>query len=366
MATANTYEASLLEHYPREVLDPKGIVPAWAQARGDLAETLDYFRKTQGGVYYTDGFIRAVLLENFGGPRSHCDSEVVITRLYGSEGQKTDERTRKMMGPMAEQTLKEQHPVVLILGARNSNLEVDFSGYAAYCVMGSYFLTDVWYEKYGNTYFCQIRFEKTDLESTSWFASTKRPVVPSLKDRSLNSNSVMEECTACKCFSVRRYSEAFVCERTYYRLFSQVIGDATHGQLTYDKAYLTRRNQPQNPPSVELTPRRFDFALPNRDLWRGSVCPDCGKCVSRVHWSRWVCTGCGHAEVVLPNIPSKAQLLGEPPKQWRGKGKPICINDQNFIIRHDLKLRNSKRYNLHQYQFPNGIGNILFARSHSH
>ncbi|KAL8637184.1 MAG: hypothetical protein Q9228_005520 [Teloschistes exilis] len=71
---------------------PRGIPQVWALLRGDLTETVDYFRQRQGGVQTNDGSFRGSLLANDYGQRPYLDGELVLTRAGGGMEQSKDAR----------------------------------------------------------------------------------------------------------------------------------------------------------------------------------------------------------------------------------------------------------------------------------
>lgn len=363
--TPNAYERSLipeLDH--KQDLDPRGRAPAWASNRNDLSETLDYFHNMQGGVYTMDKVILGILLDKHGGVRSYMDAEIVITRISGSDQHNTAPSFAKFRLESAQNNMKKNHPVGIIIGKDYPHPDIRFTGPAQYAVMGLYWITDLWQEKIGIEKYCRIRLQKVDLQSKSWF-TPKRQEPPAQIWRTYDRPLASRTCGTCQQTSMQRYAEAWFCGNPDCQHFSTDNGTIHTGDLTFAEDYLIHRSQPPAPgtwgSNINLTPDKFNPLLPLRDLWRGSVCPSasCRKCVSRIFWDRWECTDCHQSVVVPPRTPGPADRFKVPGMNWSMSRTqdPQILNDVRFLIRSNVQIRD-KMYNLHRKDLPANAGTI--------
>lgn len=111
-----------IEDYGKQlVIDPRGPwtrVPAWAENRADLIESLPYFRQAQQGVYQFEMMIHGALIDGYGGVHTHFDDDIIITKLDGGGESSIDPHEKHASARLlaAQATKEAGMSVGLILG----------------------------------------------------------------------------------------------------------------------------------------------------------------------------------------------------------------------------------------------------------
>lgn len=164
--------------------------------------------------------------------------------------------------------------------------------------MAYFRVSDVWYEKVGRRSGAKVRFEKLDLGCLSWWAAQgSSPPLPLSKRQCWNSPETAQ-CPSCLQMSPRIYSEGWMCLQPACKNFWTMEG-TTPGELTFNTGFLNYRTAP-DPfmlPQYSLVPNLLStINEAERDVstlriaWKGIVCPECNKCISRRFWRGWKCT----------------------------------------------------------------------------
>ena len=164
----------------------------------------------------------------------------------------------------------------------------------------SYFrVTDIWFERMGTKAGAKVRFEKLDLAIKSWWAETDSPLPLPLEQRSFDIEPDRIQCLACSQRSPRIYNEGWMCLQPSCGAFWTIDGSAPPASLTFHSNFLSSRTAPDPDlqPHYNLVPNllgtideRGDDASLSRIAWKGIVCPQCSKCISRRFWRGWKCT----------------------------------------------------------------------------
>lgn len=163
--------------------------------------------------------------------------------------------------------------------------------------MGWFRVVDVWFEKTDNGKFgARIRFQKLDLEMPSWWARKGSEDPLPLSQRMLI-ESQSETCHTCGESSKLTYEQGWMCLQRKCEASGKLKNGTRPTNLTYDTTFLSSREPPDDniQPHFSLIPDLLnDMVDPDahtrRDAWRGVVCPQCKKCISRKHWNGWICS----------------------------------------------------------------------------
>lgn len=164
--------------------------------------------------------------------------------------------------------------------------------------MAYFRVTDVWYEKVGQKTGAKVRFEKLDLECLSWWAVQGTPPPLPLKKRQCWITPETAECSVCLRPSRRVYSEGWMCLQPNCEEFWTIEGSFPDS-LTFHPDFLNFRVAPDLKilPHYSLVPNLLETideedtgASTLRIAWKGIVCPQCNKCISRRFWRGWKCT----------------------------------------------------------------------------
>lgn len=179
-------------------------------------------------------------------------------------------------------------------------------------------VTHIWAEKSRGKICFKYRFEKMDLKSKSWWAPSNSPMPLQRRDRETKTPS--QKCVSCKKESVQVYQQAWICLNETCVSFWTVNGGEPPAGLTYNPAFLSERSRwPKQArrPSFALKPAPFKADSGHADLecsiagWKGFVCPNCGRCNSRILWRELSCDNktCPFVQAVqLTPVPSSAVL----------------------------------------------------------
>lgn len=164
--------------------------------------------------------------------------------------------------------------------------------------MAYFRVSDVWYEKVGRRTGAKVRFEKLDLECLSWWAAQGSPPPSPLSKRQCWTASATVECSACLKTSRHVYKEGWMCLQPACKNFWSMDG-STPDNLTFNPDFLKFRTAPDpfTLPQYSLVPNLLSTINEgDRDVstlriaWKGIVCPECNKCISRRFWRGWKCT----------------------------------------------------------------------------
>ena len=164
--------------------------------------------------------------------------------------------------------------------------------------MAYFRVTDVWYEKVGQRTGAKVRFEKLDLECLSWWAMPGSLPPEPLSKRQCGITPETLQCSACMNMSRRVYNEGWMCLQPSCKNFWTTEGSHPDS-LTFHPSFLSFRmvTEPTMLPQYSLVPNLLatidedDTDVSTlRIAWKGIVCPQCNKCISRRFWRGWKCT----------------------------------------------------------------------------
>ena len=167
-----------------------------------------------------------------------------------------------------------------------------------YCVLGWFVVTKIWAEKepQGKTIF-KYRFEKKDLSEQSWWCPQGSAETAPMIANPVN--ALLGKCPLCLKDSTQIYNEGWTCLNHKCITFHQIAGISPETVPSYSPAFLhERRIVTLNvEPSYDLRSRLRNehsmstsaLAYYTRAIWKGIVCPRCGRCNVRRFWDRWVC-----------------------------------------------------------------------------
>lgn len=158
-------------------------------------------------------------------------------------------------------------------------------------------VVDVWFEKINGKTGAKIRYQKLDLEEPSWWAVEGSSDPPPLSERTF-APPRSAVCGECNTASNQIYEEGWMCLQRNCSAFWRLETGEPPEELHYHADFLNSREQPddQIQPETSLVPGvltslyEHPEASTQRIAWRGVVCPECHKCVSRRYWNGWVCS----------------------------------------------------------------------------
>ncbi|KNG82901.1 hypothetical protein ANOM_008179 [Aspergillus nomiae NRRL 13137] len=282
-----------------------GKPPAWANFRSELGDTLPWFRAVQGGIYHKDGLAWGVLISRDSGERSYIDEEIVITRIGGSCSRNAngdlvhvkDQGQEDLLVKCLLNSMKQKVPIGIIIGEQSAVLGRTVPH--PYNVMDYFRITNIWFEFVDNHRAAKVRYEKLDLQSKSWWANKESLSPPPLEGRDFASRPNSAECNACSHRSFQIFHQGWMCLQPSCTRFFKIGSSAAPVNLTYHERFLSYRMAPDPTikPHHSLIPdllSTFDeddaSVATSRVAWKGIVCPQCRKCVSRKYWSGWKCS----------------------------------------------------------------------------
>ncbi|KAF7587954.1 hypothetical protein BBP40_006493 [Aspergillus hancockii] len=165
--------------------------------------------------------------------------------------------------------------------------------------MDYFVITEIWYEKIGNKAGAKVRFQKLDLSSKSWWAAKgSSPPLP-LQERDFDSRPENIQCSNCGKRSPHIYNEGWMCLQPTCKYFWVMNKSASTEVLTFHHRFLNYRTHPDPTvqPHYSLVPDLLStMSEDNGDIsslrvaWKGIVCPQCSKCISRKFWRGWKCS----------------------------------------------------------------------------
>ncbi|KAI4175362.1 MAG: hypothetical protein LQ343_001737 [Gyalolechia ehrenbergii] len=298
---------------------PQGIPPR----RGDMCETLDYFRQYQGGIQTNDGFIRGSLLAHDNGDRPYVDDELILTRAGGgmlncsdSDDPSSQYKQAKDHDPgnasiksfLANVEYKIATPMILGQECKHCPAKPPYP----YSVMDHFKAVYLWWEKSNNKKVARFRYEKFFLDKPSWWAPkgfSTRSGPPDYK-----SKAKRQICSSCKQEHPHIFNEGFICVNQSCAQFWNLEGSPLTDKfkLTYNQEWLAERTEwpaeikppfALRPTSLPSEDAKDPFFTTMRAALKGAVCPKCGCCISRKDFIGWFCEteGCGYA-CKLPRI----------------------------------------------------------------
>jgi hypothetical protein len=246
-------------------------------------------------------------------PRDYIDSNVVISRAGGGLAKDKDSGEMKASRDQSEDNtsqglrncISHYNPVVIITGIDNPHIPSQPPH--QYCVLDYFKPTHIWVEKSGKSKILRYRFEKLNAGKESWWRakSIEDPVeLGSLPP------PISKSCGTCARESLQIYLNGWMCLQPTCGSFWLIFPsgpDSPRGSepyepdeksLIYDprflKSYTPWPNDHHDYPLTSNDAVLSDHAVPGEDtslaFTRGVVCPQCGRCNSRISWRGWECS----------------------------------------------------------------------------
>ena len=351
---------------------PAGAPEVWAEGRQELCETLHYYRAYQSACYSTGGFARGFMFDKVAHPRDYTDSSVVLSRAGG--GQTKDKDTGEMSAgkDQVEDTVAQSlrnckshfNPVVILAGADNPHMPSHPPH--QYCVLDYFKPTHIWTEKQGQCKIVRYRFEKMNEKKQSWWRpkdSTELVELGSLAP------PIEQTCPSCAIMSVQIYLDSWMCLQPSCNAFWKINGhgglqEPEEKSLIYDPRFLKQKtpwpNEDHDYPLVSNNAELSSSSILGEDsseaFWLGVVCPDCGRCNSRLSWMGWECANptCTYKKdpphTIIPGL-----SLREP--VWPVTNSYTLSRDvQSPLI--DVHVSFSHGYRINRYRIP-GIDGFI-------
>lgn len=233
-------------------------------------------------------------------PRDYMDGSVVLSRIggglsnKGGQWVKSKDQTEGHNVRSIRNSMAQFNPVVLIVA--DNNPFVPIKPPHAYNVLDYFKITNIWWEKNNGMKIQRIRFEKLNSKKASWWQPAGTTEVA--KPGSLES-PVMKACSKCFQMSQQVYAQGWMCLQADCDMFWKLpsLQEPEEQSLTYDPRFL-KQHTPWPNDDIELPLGSMNAELPDnavigedcsRAHWSGIVCPDCGRCNSRLHWRGWKC-----------------------------------------------------------------------------
>ena len=235
------------------------------------------------------------------------------------------------------------HCANLIKGSANQDCPVAIP--YRYSVMDWFQVTYVWAEKFNGKICYKFRFEKIELEKKSWWAPKGSPL-PS-PTRTFGAHAPFKQCRRCRSIFKKIYREGWMCLDEKCVAFFTLPNGLTPANPSYSVLFLNERSQwPRSIKLSSLKPEPLIIDQGNasfnysRVSWKGMVCPQCGRCNSRVHWARWEChsESCAYShDIQLTPLSHKLVL---PSHGFQGTGHaipqdksyhPIILREPTFL-----------------------------------
>lgn len=229
--------------------------------------------------------------------------------------------------------------------------------------MGWFQVTHIWAEKSNGKTCFKFRLEKIDLKSKSWWAPSNTPMPPT--DRDFVTKTECCTCVKCTVESIQVFQQTWMCLNEACPLFWTVNGGKPPAGLTYNPTFLSERSEwPKRiKPPFPLRPAVFTVDPGHPELayslasWKGMVCPNCGRCNSRILWRKWRCAtqGCGFWHDIQLTPVSPLSVLPNHGAEYVGMAAPQDTWDTKIVQMCRLDFFN--RWRIHTYEIL--PGNII-------
>jgi hypothetical protein len=217
-------------------------------------------------------------------------------------------------------------------------------------------VTDVWAENFNGKVCYKFRFEKIELHKKSWWAP-QGSSLPSTT-RTFDTKATFATCAGCGSISKKIYRDAWMCLNEKCDNFFSVNGQIPANPC-YSIEFLNERSQwpkefklgslKPEPTLAELGDANSTSLNYSRAAWKGMVCPQCGRCISRVHWSRWECQtqSCGFSRHIQLTPLSHMAVVSSHALQGTGHAVPQDRHMSPIILREPVFLGN---WRIHTYE----------------
>lgn len=359
-----------------------GLPSVWAVDRASLCETLPYYRAFKGAVYASSGLARAIMLDGNAHVRDHVGFGLkAITARAGGGMEKDGSGTMVQVKGQVDNAQSNAMtnnmncgiPIVVIMGDKNVACPSKMPH--RYCVLGWYKVTDVLHSKgqKATENIIQYRFEQLDPEAESWATPVGTDSVVGLGELGEPQEHTCQNCGV----THQQVFHRWVCLSrnciSYWKLADgtdlKVADDAP-----FDPRWLMKRTPwsnvlppfplaPDHPPSLE------DFKISHPHGYdRGLLCPQCGRCISRVFFKGWVCRegehDCDFEHLPSPTMiqtqnPFSPTMIREPYQFLRsrvrivGQGSPISYDTAKDPIIQQHSFEYNHRINV--FKFPYSV-----------
>ena len=203
-----------------------------------------------------------------------------------------------------------------------------------------------------------IRMEKVDLYSKSWWASKDSKPLPGAGNITAV-KAIQRECFYCGKISPKIYKKGWICLWPKCLAFWMVDGLPINSlEASYDEAFINERTLFDGFEAPFMTvPKPLDpaVALPvSKQCWKGMVCPQCGRCIQRVHWDGWRCpnNNCNYTHTVPHKVTPSSALLGDLTAPFSGHALSDDDHDGSQIA---LRTRKRGFWRTHIYDFADDV-----------
>lgn len=240
-----------------------------------------------------------------------------------------------------------------------------------YCVMDWFQVTDIWAEKSNGKTCFKFRLEKIRLWAISWWAPTGAELPPAPRD--FVTKAARLTCDLCHKVSIQVFDRIWMCLNEVCEQFWKVNGSEAPAGLTYNPLFLGERSLwPTNrQPAFRIRPKPIMVNLGYADLsyslasWKGMVCPQCGRCNSRILWREWRCANpsCNFSHQIQLTPVSALSVLPDHGVEFEGKAPGHNKWDSNVIdMREPIDLGEWKK-TIYQISEGNTITHYQANRS---
>jgi alkylated DNA repair dioxygenase AlkB len=359
--------------------EPQGQPEVWADGRQELCETLHYYRAYQSACYSTGGFARGFMFDKVAHHRDYMDSTVVISRAGGGLLRDVESGEMKSKKDQSEDStalglrncMIHFNPVVIITGVDNPN--IPSKPPHQYCVLDYFKPTHVWVEKSGDSKIVRYRFEKLNTKKESWWRAKDTQEVVELGSLS---PPVKKTCGSCNLQSQQVYLNGWMCLQPACATFWKIPmptpgpGNSTSAQepketaLVYDPRFLKQKTPWQNDdhdyPLISNAAELSGHSIPGENtsvaFWSGMVCPNCGRCTSRLNWTNWECSNAACKYTRTPPHTLVSALSIRDPLWPVTSSYTLSRDTLSSLI--ELKVSFENGYRINRYDMPGVDGFI--------
>jgi hypothetical protein len=220
-----------------------------------------------------------------------------------------------------------------------------------YCVLDWFKVTRIWAEiNAAGHKQLKYRFEKLQSGLKSWWmpAESKTWADPTIR-------AARQCCNICSKSWPQIYEQGWFCLDHKCPAWWKLRGETPPVHLTYNPAYLAERKpwKSTNPPMSLQPSEEVERTRPDNTsyaAWKGTHCPDCGRCSLRTKWLRRECANCQWGVDAKPTVLRMSDLLDIDNPIATGHAIPqnVCLppltEDYHFTT----------NYRVHTYTTPGG------------
>lgn len=204
----------------------------------------------------------------------------------------------------------------------------------------------------------KFRFEKTDLDSKSWFAPRDSPDI----EFSTTVKAFRKECPTCNAIKPQVFVSGWMCLNSKCSDFWSQDGTPASETQEYNPAFLRERTifdgflppYAMNPELIQPHATHGQTFSATKQCWEGIVCKLCGRCNLRRHWDAWTCRteGCTFKYKLPMEVIPASSVMGDDWHGFQGHGVP-----QDKVFESFLQCKVSKHglYRDNIYQLGDGL-----------